>query len=630
MKSVLIRVLFLLFATGVFGDAEKVSVIEGDSVTLHTAVTEIQRDDEIEWRLNGYRIAKISDDSVRTEGAFRDRLQLDNQTGDIKITNIKTTDSGECKLQIINNSGSSEKIFSVSVLSDVDEVKSVPLIVGDSVTLNSGTIIQRDDVIEWRFGDLNSLIAENNRKTGNFSTSDGPDGRFRERLQLDYWTGSLTIMNIGTKNSGFYEAGIRKSSSGHTIHKSYNVTASGEVNSTLSVMEGESVSLNSSLTEIQKDDLMQWMFGDSQIAEIYKADDRFSTSHGPHDRLKLDHQTGSLTITNTRFTDSGLYELKISSSRRTIHRRITVTVTDPGLSTGAKAAIGVVGVVSNLLVAGCVGAAVVIYQRHKNSKLKDQARIDKGRILSVIEGESITLNPEDTKLHEDTKVHKDDKLQWIFRSCCIAERERAADSFTVYGDRPDGRFKDRLKLNPQTGSLTIPNTKTIDTGVYELLIIRPGKSSIKRFNISVFVKPDEIETKSVEEGESVTLKTDVDVQKVEQTLWKFGLYTRLAEIRRGAKKISPFTAVIFQDRLEMDDKTGSLTIKEIKPTDAGIYMLYIIEEDLKTKLFRVKVDPTENRNNSMKKSVRKSSQISNPEEESVRKSNPEEVPLRSV
>ncbi|XDV24045.1 hypothetical protein PO909_028336, partial [Leuciscus waleckii] len=45
------------------------------------------------------------------------------------------------------------------------------------------------------------------------------------------------------------------------------------------------------------------------------------------DRLKLDHQTGSLTITNTRNTDSGEYKLQINNSRFSISRRYSVSVT---------------------------------------------------------------------------------------------------------------------------------------------------------------------------------------------------------------------------------------------------------------------------------------------------------------
>ncbi|XP_073700529.1 SLAM family member 9-like [Garra rufa] len=91
------------------------------------------------------------------------------------------------------------------VFGDLEAVKSVSVMEGDSVTLNSDTELQTDDVIQWRFGSKNTLIASINKGTGSFSTSHGPDGRFRDRLKLDKMTGSLTITNITTTDSGLYQ-----------------------------------------------------------------------------------------------------------------------------------------------------------------------------------------------------------------------------------------------------------------------------------------------------------------------------------------------------------------------------------------------------------------------------------------
>ncbi len=81
---------------------KSVSVMEGDSVTLHTDDPDIQKDDQIMWKFgnNSILIAKINrqnnysrfyDD--KADGRFRGRLKLD-QTGSLSITNTRTTDSG--------------------------------------------------------------------------------------------------------------------------------------------------------------------------------------------------------------------------------------------------------------------------------------------------------------------------------------------------------------------------------------------------------------------------------------------------------------------------------------------------------------------------------------------------------
>uniref|UniRef100_A0A8C1V762 Immunoglobulin domain-containing protein n=1 Tax=Cyprinus carpio TaxID=7962 RepID=A0A8C1V762_CYPCA len=100
----------------------------------------------------------------------------------------------------------------------------------------------------------------------------------------------------------------------------------------VSVKEGDSVTLQINVTEIQTDDEIEWKFGTKRnlIAKINGKNSRiFDGPDGRfRDRLKLDHQTGSLIITNTRTTDSGLYEVEISSRRSEDTHRFIVTVND--------------------------------------------------------------------------------------------------------------------------------------------------------------------------------------------------------------------------------------------------------------------------------------------------------------
>uniref|UniRef100_A0A8C2C4W7 Immunoglobulin domain-containing protein n=1 Tax=Cyprinus carpio TaxID=7962 RepID=A0A8C2C4W7_CYPCA len=137
----------------------------------------------------------------------------------------------------------------------VDQVKSVLVMKGDSVTLNTAlTDKQKDDQILWKFE--GSSIARINKETGIFSIS-GDDVRFKDRLKLDKKTGSLTITNIRPEHCGHYQLDI--SGENETV-KTFIVNVRDDVES-VSVMKGDTVTLHTNVTEIQKGDVIQW-FGD--------------------------------------------------------------------------------------------------------------------------------------------------------------------------------------------------------------------------------------------------------------------------------------------------------------------------------------------------------------------------------
>ncbi|XP_067271502.1 uncharacterized protein [Pseudorasbora parva] len=224
MKNFLLFFLLPLFIEGMFGESVTVTVTVGDSVTLHTGLIEIKEEDLLEWRFGAQRdrIARVRKDSKPTtydvpDGRFGDRLKADGQTGDLTITNITSEHAGP--YEISNNT----KVIITFKFVVVSADKHPSVLVGEFVTLPTGvTDTKTYDVMRWRFEDQKSPIAEVNRMTGNVSY-DGAGEKFKDRLQMDYWTGSLTITSTRNTDSGKYEVDLIKSSK-YTIHKSFTVT----------------------------------------------------------------------------------------------------------------------------------------------------------------------------------------------------------------------------------------------------------------------------------------------------------------------------------------------------------------------------------------------------------------------
>uniref|UniRef100_A0A8C1RKR9 Immunoglobulin domain-containing protein n=1 Tax=Cyprinus carpio TaxID=7962 RepID=A0A8C1RKR9_CYPCA len=190
------------------------------------------------------------------------------------------------------------------------------------------------------------------------------------------------------------------------------------------VKEGDSVTLYTNI-EANQQGKMRWYFNDIQIAKI-TVDQREICSEDEckerfRDRLKLDHQTGSLIITNTRNTDTGDFRRKVINTGSVSDKIFNVSV--HGVSAAER---------------------------------------DQMKRKSVKEGESITLDPGVVKNPNVVKM-------WYFNDIPIAEI--TGDQCKVCtDDECKERFRDRLKLDHQTGSLTIMNIRNTDSGDYKLEI----------------------------------------------------------------------------------------------------------------------------------------------------------------
>uniref|UniRef100_A0A671R179 Immunoglobulin domain-containing protein n=1 Tax=Sinocyclocheilus anshuiensis TaxID=1608454 RepID=A0A671R179_9TELE len=185
-------------------------------------------------------------------------------------------------------------------------------------------------------------------------------------------------------------------------------------------------------------------------------------------------------------------------------------------------------------------------------------------LVFVMEGDSVTL-------HTNIEANQQEKMRWYFKDFQIA---------AIIGEKREICTDDEYH---QTGSLTITNITTTDTGDYKRKVINSGSFSDKIFNVSVHVK----------EGESVTL--DPGVVKNLNSIKCFFNDTRIAEINGITRYICTDVQCKdgderFRERLKLDNQTGSLTITNTRTTDSGLYQLEIINSGSDSeKIFNVTV-----------------------------------------
>ncbi|ROL55446.1 hypothetical protein DPX16_20822 [Anabarilius grahami] len=286
----------------------------------------------------------------------------------------------------------------------------------------------------------------------------------------------------------------------------------------------------------------------------------------------MESQTGSLTIRNIRTTDSGLYQLDIIY---TPFKHITVlfNVTAYGNSLLSSISLSDLSISLSLPLEveyqdkntySCVINNPISNQtKHLNITQLCHTCPDGANVntVSVMEGDSVTLHSDVVKRY----------AQWRFGP------ENTMIIIQFNGGKPDityfnvERIRDRLQIDNQTGSLTIRNIQTTDNGLYELLMT----------NYRVFRNSYGVKIVSVMEGDSVTLHTnasDIPRRYMRYIMWRFApedtRIVRDIRLDENTCEMMYHEDDMFRDRLQIDNQTGSLTIRNIRTTDSGLYRMF--------------------------------------------------------
>ncbi|XP_073717517.1 uncharacterized protein [Misgurnus anguillicaudatus] len=455
MKNSFFYVLLLLFMKGVFDEEIQeqrnvdvtLSVMEGVTVTLESAVTEIQGEMVLWIFQKDTPIAKMNESGAiflydGDNGMFRGKLQMNNQTGSLTISDIRTEHSGLYLLEVHGLVVTSRK-FQVTVTP-----LPVPVISKNSSLSSSSSkcvllcsvLNVRDVSLSWYKG--NSLLSS-------ISVSD-----LNIRLSLP--------LEVKHKDTNTYSCVVNNTNTNQTQH--LNIThvcgfiplASGKQ----SIYPWLAVCVVALLAIIV-----------AVVGVCY-----FKSSEAGQRDQPTEYELNPLKNGQTSNQEADLQSTLIpeETDDQATSGQISVDVVDE----------------QNNVTCQTSNQKADLQSTRNPEETDDQAtggwfcmNKDSVKNIKKIEGESITLQ-------SGVAVTEEDEICWKFAKHKVfgqtIQFEIIAKWTKTDGEKLLGnRFKDRLQLENLTGSLTITKLNTKDTGHYKLLI--PRKIS-KTFNVDVNAK----------------------------------------------------------------------------------------------------------------------------------------------
>ncbi|XP_050950249.1 hepatocyte cell adhesion molecule isoform X3 [Labeo rohita] len=410
----------------------------------------------------------------------------------------------------------------------------------------------------------------------------------------------------------------------------------------VSVMEGNSVTLYTDLTEIQKAHLILWTFGSdsTRIVQINRMANKISLYDNVLDgrfrgRLKVDHQNGSLTITKITNEHAGIYRfLQIIDGTEVLPKKFSIVVSAPmpipdifrDCSSSSSQQIC-------SLVCSVVNVNDVTLSWYKgNSLLSSISASDLSISLSLpLEVEYQDKNIYSCVINNPISNHTQHlDISELCHTCsapglstghialvCICALAVAAVLCGIYyycqrktckcpdkRDVPDEKELERLNAPGNNGDIHQPTDANGETsnddrcsknGAVPLLaaeVDAGGNMSVQEGDLetSVLLKEDKITSKPVIEGQCVTLHTDLSkIREFDMIWWKFAdskecscaKFVLIATLNKTNNEVCLYNETIqqFKDSLKLNHDTGSLTITSVTPEHYGYYKLHITSKE---------------------------------------------------
>ncbi|XP_052446710.1 uncharacterized protein zgc:171601 isoform X1 [Carassius gibelio] len=465
-----VLLLFLLLAKGVFTDIVK-SVMEGDSVTLHTDLTDLQKYERIVWvfGLGHTRIAqintvvnKISVYNDVLDGKSRDRLQLDDLTGSLTITDTKTEDSGLYELQTIGGKEVPPKTFSVIVSGPLP----IPVITRNSSQCPSSSSYCSVVCSVVNVGHVTLSWYKGNSLLSSISVSD---------LSI-----SLSLpLEVEYQEKNSYSCVINNPIRNQTTHLDISklcqpCSAQGL---SVGVIAGICVGL-------------LLVAGGPGVYCCYKKFAKGNDQTTTHQAIPLENDPVSSTAPclprrDTNNPNNGQALLEVANNPNNANKEIPDQEKD--LPDGPEESGPLIDDEEILDQGRDLPGGL-----EESDPLHDMfhSEPDQVKKIKVKQGDTVTLKSGVTEI----QIH--DRLRWKYADSRASESTTLYSVIAVYDKRsdkiferegPGGKFKDRLQLDHQTGNLTIKNMRVKDSGLFKLEIKSDTNPLTKTIKVNVRV-----------------------------------------------------------------------------------------------------------------------------------------------